>query len=62
MKYYIKSELFEMDKIILKVHAGNGVISHDFECVICEIVHNTTKCEQKYFIVVLYCILKIIRI
>lgn len=51
--YYIKPELFELGKIMLKTPAGNLVPTYDLERTICDIVRSRNKIGTETFLVAL---------
>ena len=51
--YYIKPELFELGKTILKTPAGNNVPAYDLERTICDIVRSRNKLGTETFLAAL---------
>ena len=51
--YYIKSELFELGKTILKTPAGNDVPAYDLERTICDIIRSRNKLGTETFLAAL---------
>ena len=51
--YYIKSELFELGKTILKTPAGNNVPAYDLERTICDIIRSRNKLGTETFLAAL---------
>ena len=48
--YYIKPELFELGKTILKTPAGNGVPTYDLERTICDVIRSRNKLGTETFL------------
>lgn len=48
--YYIKSELFELGKTILKTPAGNEVAGYDLERTICDIIRSRSRVGDETFL------------
>lgn len=51
--YYIKSELFELGKTILKTPAGNEVPAYDLERTICDCIRSRNKMGTETFLAAL---------
>ena len=51
--YYIKPELFELGKTILKTPAGNDVPAYDLERTICDIIRSRNKLGTETFLAAL---------
>ena len=51
--YYIKPELFELGKTILKTPAGNNVPAYDLERTICDIIRSRNKLGTETFLAAL---------
>ena len=51
--YYIKPELFELGKAILKTPAGNNVPAYDLERTICDIIRSRNKLGTETFLAAL---------
>lgn len=51
--YYIKPELFDLGKTILKSPAGNDVTAYDLERTICDIVRSRNKIGTETFLAAL---------
>lgn len=51
--YFIKAELFEMGKSIMKTPAGNEVPTYDLERTICDIVRSRNKLGTETFLAAL---------
>ena len=51
--YYIKPELFELGKTILKTPAGNNVSAYDLERTICDIIRSRNKLGTETFLAAL---------
>ena len=51
--YYIKPELFELGKTILKTPAGNDVPAYDLERTICDIIRSRSKLGAETFLAAL---------
>ena len=51
--YYIKQELFELGKTMLKTPAGNEVQSYDLERTICDIIRSRNKLGTETFLAAL---------
>lgn len=51
--YYIKPELFEMGKTILKTPAGNDVPAYDLERTICDVIRSRNKIGTETFLAAL---------
>lgn len=51
--YYIKPELFEMGKIVLKTPAGNDVPVYDLERTICDMIRSRNKLGTETFLTAL---------
>lgn len=47
--YYIKPELFELGKTVLKTPAGNEVPAYDFERTICDVMRSRNKVGTESF-------------
>ena len=48
--YYIKPELFELGKTILKTPAGNDVAAYDLERTICDVIRSRNKLGTETFL------------
>lgn len=48
--YYIKPELFELGKTILKTPAGNQVAGYDLERTICDIIRSRSRVGDETFL------------
>ncbi len=48
--YYIKPELFELGKTILKTPAGNQVVGYDLERTICDIIRSRRRVGDETFL------------
>ena len=51
--YYIKPELFELGKTILKTPAGNNVPAYDLERTICDVIRSRNKMGTETFLTAL---------
>lgn len=51
--YYIKSELFELGKTVLKTPAGNDVPVYDLERTICDVIRSRNKIGTETFLAAL---------
>jgi predicted transcriptional regulator of viral defense system len=51
--YYIKPELFELGKTMLKTPAGNAVPAYDLERTICDIIRSRNKMGTETFLAAL---------
>ena len=51
--YYIKPELFELGKTILKTPAGNDIPAYDLERTICDIIRSRNKLGTETFLAAL---------
>lgn len=51
--YYIKPELFELGKTVLKTPAGNDVPAYDLERTICDVVRSRNKLGTETFLAAL---------
>ena len=51
--YYIKPELFELGKTILKTPAGNNVPAYDLERTICDVIRSRNKLGTETFLAAL---------
>ena len=51
--YYIKPELFELGKTILKTPAGNDVPAYDLERTICDVIRSRNKLGTETFLAAL---------
>lgn len=51
--YYIKPELFELGKTILKTPAGNDVAAYDLERTICDVIRSRNKLGTETFLAAL---------
>lgn len=51
--YYIKPELFELGKTIMKTPAGNGVPCYDLERTICDVVRSRNRMGTETFLAAL---------
>ena len=51
--YYIKPELFDLGRTILKTPAGNSVPVYDFERTICDVVRSRNKLGTETFLTAL---------
>ena len=51
--YYIKPELFELGKAVLKTPAGNDVPVYDLEGTICDVVRSRNKIGTETFLAAL---------
>lgn len=51
--YYIKPELFELGKIIMKTPAGNDVVVYDLERTICDSIRSRNKLGTETFLAAL---------
>lgn len=47
--YYIKPELFELGKTMLKTPAGNEVPTYDLERTICDVIRSRNKLGTETF-------------
>ena len=47
--YYIKPELFELGKTVLKTHYGNEVQAYDLERTICDVIRSRNKMGTETF-------------
>ena len=51
--YYIKPELFELGKTMLKTPAGNEVVAYDLERTICDVIRSRNKMGTETFLAAL---------
>ncbi len=51
--YYIKPELFELGKTILKTPAGNDVPAYDLERTVCDVIRSRNKLGTETFLAAL---------
>ncbi len=51
--YYIKPELFELGKTILKTPAGNDVAAYDLERTVCDVIRSRNKLGTETFLAAL---------
>ncbi len=51
--YYIKPELFELGKTILKTPAGNDVTAYDLERTVCDVIRSRNKLGTETFLAAL---------
>lgn len=51
--YYIKPELFELGKTMLKTPAGNDVTAYDLERTICDVIRSRNKLGTETFLAAL---------
>ena len=48
--YYIKPELFELGKTMLKTPAGNSVLCYDLERTVCDVIRSRNKIGTETFL------------